>query len=85
MFNCKPGYSTKLDDFKGVHTTSSFVCDAHGDFDVVQECINIDDCLESECGEILLIPQEAMLLNTTPAHAIQGTPIPLLVELTGRA
>ena len=39
-----------MDDLKRVHTTSSFLGDAYGDFDVVQECINIDDCLECDCG-----------------------------------
>eukprot|EP00450_Noctiluca_scintillans_P001620 CAMPEP_0194485878 /NCGR_PEP_ID=MMETSP0253-20130528/6727_1 /TAXON_ID=2966 /ORGANISM="Noctiluca scintillans" /LENGTH=1972 /DNA_ID=CAMNT_0039325899 /DNA_START=10 /DNA_END=5925 /DNA_ORIENTATION=+ len=50
VFTCKPGYSTNIDDFKGVDTTFSFFCDAHGGFDVVRECVNVDDCLESDCG-----------------------------------
>ena len=37
------------------------------------------------CAKILPIAQDAMLRNTTPAHAIQVTSIPLLVELTGSA
>ena len=62
---CKPGYSSKVDDFKRAHTTLSFLGDVLGEFDVVQECINIDDCLESDfgaaCAKILPIPHEAML------------------------
>ena len=49
------------DDFKRVHSTLSFFGDVHGKFDVVQECRNIDGCLETACTKVLPIPHEAML------------------------